>query len=113
LSEIKFYLDENIDKSVTEQLLLWGVDAVSVHSLDLRGETDVNHLQRAFEMGRVLCTHDQDFIRLATETTSHAGIAFAQHYQASIGGWVRALRSLHAQSTAEQLQGNLIFVSLK
>jgi predicted nuclease of predicted toxin-antitoxin system len=63
LSEIRFYLDENIDKAVTEQLIRWGIDAVSVHTLELEGDSDKNHLQRATEMERVLCTHDQDFTR--------------------------------------------------
>jgi predicted nuclease of predicted toxin-antitoxin system len=113
LSEIRFYLDENIDKAVTEQLLRWGIDAVSVHTLELRGDSDINHLQRATDMGRALCTHDQDFTRLAAENTEHAGIVFAQQYQASVGGWVRSLRALHARMSAEEIRGMLIFVSLK
>ncbi|MBZ0279133.1 MAG: DUF5615 family PIN-like protein [Anaerolineae bacterium] len=113
MSEIKFYLDENIDKAVTDQLIRWGIDAVSVHTLESQGDADPDHLQRATEMGRVLCTHDQDFTRLAVEITDHAGIVFAQHYGASIGGWVRALRALHMRLTAEEAKGQLIFISLK
>lgn len=113
MSEIRFYLDENIDKSVAEQLRYWGVDAVSVHDLELQGDDDENHLQRATEMGRVLCTHDTDFIRLAGETTEHTGIIFAPHYQANIGGWVRALRAIHARKTVDDLKGLLTYVSLK
>jgi predicted nuclease of predicted toxin-antitoxin system len=113
LTELKFYLDENIDKAVTEQLIRWGIDAVSVHTLEVLGDADINHLQRAAQMGRTLCTHDQDFTRLATETTDHAGIVFAQQFQASVGGWVRALRALHARMNAEEARGQLIFLSLK
>lgn len=113
MSDIRFYLDENIDKAVAEQLVRWGIDAVSVHTSNLHGESDINHLKNAAEMGRMLCTHDQDFLQIAGENTDHAGIAFAQHYQASVGGWVRALRTLHTRMTAEEVQGMLIFLSLK
>jgi uncharacterized protein with PIN domain len=113
LSEIRYYLDENVDKAVAEQLILSGIDAVSVHSLELRGESDEDHLKNATEQERVLCTHDQDFLRMANEIYDHAGIAYAPHYQASVGGWVRALRSLHAKMTAEEVQGMVVFLSLK
>ena len=113
MAEIKFYLDENIDKAVAEQLRRWNVDAVSVHDLELHGDDDPSHLERAAGMGRVLCTHDKDFIVMAKDNTAHAGIAFAPHIQASVGGWVRALRALHAKTEAEALHGVLIYLSLK
>jgi predicted nuclease of predicted toxin-antitoxin system len=86
LSELRFYLDENIHKAVAEQLRRWGIDAVSVHDLGFLSDTDEDHLRRATEMSRVVCTHDTDFIRLAEQNIDHAGIIFAPHYQASIGG---------------------------
>lgn len=46
-------------------------------------------------MSRVLCTHDQDFLRLAAAGVEHAGIAFLPQTRASIGIWVRELRALH------------------
>ena len=113
MSELRFYLDENIDIAVTEQLIRWGIDAVSVHSLELQGETDENHLENATEMGRMLVTHDQDFLRMSAESTDHVGIAFAQQYQATVGGWVRALRALHARLSAEDAEGQLVFLPLK
>jgi hypothetical protein len=56
-----------------------GIDAVTVRDLKLLGDTDINHLQRASEMGRVLCTYDQDFLRLHAEGHLHMGIAFGFH----------------------------------
>ena len=74
MTELRFYFDENIDPAVTTQLVQRGIDAVSVHSLDLTGDTDVNHLQRATEMDRVLCTYDTDFFHLNNAGNEHAGI---------------------------------------
>jgi hypothetical protein len=113
VSEIKFYLDENVQVAVAEQLERWQIDAVSAKSLETLGDSDVNHLERATEMGRVLCTYDQDFLRMDAEGIEHAGIAFAKQYFADIGGWVRALRALHASTTAEEMKGRVEFLSMK
>lgn len=64
-------------------------------------------------MGRILCTYDQDFLRLATEIPNHSGIIFAQQQKASIGGWVREIRVLHAENQAEDLVGQVIFLSMR
>lgn len=64
-------------------------------------------------MGRVLCTHDQDFLRMNAEGVEHVGIAFAQGSEATIGGWVRALRALHSEKTAEEMRGQVKFLSMK
>ena len=98
---------------VADQLVLHGIDAVSARNLGKLGDDDQNHLQQANEMGRVLCTHDQDFLRMATHGIDHSGVVFAQQQQASIGGWVRALRALHARMQAEDARGQVIFLSLQ
>jgi hypothetical protein len=64
-------------------------------------------------MRRVLCTQDQDFLRLAKVNYEHAGIAFGVQYGATIGGWVRALRDLHATTTAEEMQQQVRFLNVK
>lgn len=113
MSELRFYLDENVSPVVTEQLILSGIDVVSAHSLGKLGDEAPSHLQRATAMRRMLCTHDQDFLRMAVEEVDHAGIAFARHYNATIGGWVRALRALHAKISAEEAMGRVMFLSLR
>lgn len=58
-------------------------------------------------MGRVLCTHDTDFVVLARSGIAHAGIIIGQAEQHWIGGWVRALTLYHAVCTAEEMQNRL------
>lgn len=113
MSEIRFYIDENVQIEVMSQLVQHGIEAVSAKSLEKLGDTDTNHLQRATEMGHVLCTHDQDFLRLSAEGVPHAGIVFAQQNQSTIGGWVRQLRRLHDEFTAEEMVGRVEFVNVK
>ena len=62
---IRFYLDENMQVAIADQLKRRGIDVVTVRDLNLLGDTDINHLKRAVEMGRVLCTYDADYVELA------------------------------------------------
>jgi len=113
LSDLRFYFDESVELAVSSQLAAAGLDVVSAHSLDQLGDSDPNHLARATEMGRVLCTYDQDFLRLAAEGASHSGIIFAPQQKASIGGWVREIKAIHAQMQAEDIQGHIVFLSIR
>ena len=91
---VSLYLDENLSPKIAEQLQRRGIDAVSVRELSLLGDTDVNHLERATEMGRVLVTTDVDFLRLAATGTPHAGIIFGKQQDHSFGDWVKNLELL-------------------
>jgi predicted nuclease of predicted toxin-antitoxin system len=65
MADVRFYLDENVQIIDAQQLILRGIDVVTVRSLELLGDEDENHLVRATSMGRVLCTHDTDYYELA------------------------------------------------
>lgn len=85
MSEIRFYLDENMNPAIAEQLAKSDIDVVTVRDIEQLGDRDINHLQRATEMGRVLCTHDTDFLKLRRSiqitrglSTSHTEHPLAQ-----------------------------------
>ena len=111
MSELRYYLDENVPTEIARQLRRSGIDALSVADQGQLGASDLSHLQRATALDRVLCTHDQDFLRLAAEGHDHAGIVFAAQAKASLGGWVRALRSLHARLSSDQARNLVFFLS--
>lgn len=110
---MRFYFDESVELAVSQQLERAGIDVVSAHSLDLLGERDDNHLQRATALERVLCTYDQDFLRLAAEGMPHYGIIFAQQQTASIGGWVREIKLIHAEKEADDFIGQVVYLAMK
>ena len=64
-------------------------------------------------MGRVLVTHDTDFIVLASSDIKHAGIVWSSHHGATIGGWVRALSNLYATESLESANNQLFYVNTK
>jgi uncharacterized protein with PIN domain len=105
MSEIKFYLDENISPRIASTLRMDGIDVVSAHDLQVLGDSDENHLHRATTMGRVLCTQDRDYLELDRADKSHAGIAFAEQDKANFDLWVKYLSALHESRTAEMMQG--------
>ncbi len=112
MANIRFYFDESVELAVSQQLERAGIDVVSAHSLDLLGDTDDNHLQRATALERVLCTYDQDFLRLAAEGMYHYGIIFSQQQSASIGGWVREIKLIHAEKEADDLIEQVLYLSM-
>ena len=103
MASLRFYLDENVPVQVARQLESRGIDAVSVRDLGLLGEDDVNHLQNATESGRVFCTHDTDFLRLAASGFQHSGVVFGQQEIHYIGEWVNWLTLMHAVYTSEEM----------
>jgi hypothetical protein len=111
LSEIRFYFDESVELAVSQQLAAGGFDVVSAHGLKTLGDDDRSHLQRATEMGRVLCTYDTDFLVLAAQNFKHAGVIFAPQQKMTIGGWIREIRALSNRVSAEEAAGQIIYLS--
>lgn len=97
MAALRFYPDENVPITIAGQLKSRGIDAITARDLGhLGGDTDAAHLQRAAEMGRVLCTFDPDFVQLTVEGFSHAGIILGQPEKHWIGDWVKGLTLYHA-----------------
>jgi predicted nuclease of predicted toxin-antitoxin system len=90
-SAIRLYFDEGVQIAVAEQIHHRGIDAVTVRDLGLLGDADINHLRRASAMGRVVCTFDYDFVRFHAQGIPHAGIIIAQHFDTTVGDWMRGL----------------------
>jgi hypothetical protein len=118
MAALRFYLDENISLSIAEQLLRHGIEVVTVKQLGTLGDSDLNHLARATEMGYVLCTHDIDYIILASEGITilasegitHAGIIFGHQSKDTIGDWVKGLVLYHATYEAEEMLNRLEYL---
>jgi hypothetical protein len=107
---VRFYLDENVQVVIAEQLQRRGIDVVTVRDLGLLGETDINHLKRATELGRVLCTYDTDYVELATSGMQHAGIVIAKQYKHTIGDWISFLELVYGVYEAEEMQSIVEYV---
>lgn len=105
-SPVKFYLDESLSPEILKQLRLQGIDVIRG---PLRAQ-DLRHLRNATAMGRVVCTEDKDFVRLAAAGVEHAGVIRGRQKQHSIGDWVKFLQMVHAACTAEELRNMVMFL---
>ncbi len=102
-ARLRFYFDENMPIVISEQLALRNIESTTVRDLGLLGEEDINHLQRATEMGYVLCTFDPDYIQLATQGVEHTGIVFGHPQKHYVGEWVESLTLMHAVYTPDEM----------
>ena len=57
----------------------------------LLGALDEEHLEFAKRESRVMVTHDADFLRLASETQDHPGVAYCASGSRTVGQVIRYL----------------------
>ena len=103
--EIKFHLDENVDTDIAEALRNNRIDVTVTNEVGLSGADDLVQLEYARREGRVIITHDTDFLRIAAKTADHHGILFCKAEGYSIGKIVLHCVSLHHQRFAEDMVG--------
>ena len=106
---VKFYMDEHVHPAITRGLRLRGIDVLTAQEAQTLGATDEEHLSLAASSGKVLFTHDNDFLKLHAKGVTHAGIAFA-HQRTSIGRIVRALTLIHEILTVEEMANRVEFL---
>jgi predicted nuclease of predicted toxin-antitoxin system len=107
---IRFYLDENLSPDIAKQLEKRGIEVFTTQGLGTRGQSDLEHLKRAKELGCVLCTYDTDFLRLASEGIEHAGIVFGTLGQHFIGDWVKFLELVAMAMESEEMQNHVEYL---
>jgi predicted nuclease of predicted toxin-antitoxin system len=73
---IRFHLDENVNSAVAAALRRVGADVSTTASAGLIGRSDLEQLAFVQGEGRVLVTHDDDFLTIASARDDHPGIAF-------------------------------------
>jgi predicted nuclease of predicted toxin-antitoxin system len=88
---MRFHLDEHVSNAVAAGLRQRGIDVTSTHETGLRGAVDVAHLEFARINGRVIVTHDADFLRLDAQGMSHFGIVYCAQQKHKVGDLVRLL----------------------
>ena len=88
---IRFHLDENCDPAIAAGLRLHRVDVTTTNDAGLLGAEDEEHIAYAREVGRVIFTQDEDFLRLSAAAIEHRGIAFSAQRTRSVGQTITSL----------------------
>jgi predicted nuclease of predicted toxin-antitoxin system len=68
---IRFHLDENVNSAITAALRRIGADVSTTASAGLIGSSDLAQLAFIQSEGRVLVTHDDDFLTIANTRDDH------------------------------------------
>lgn len=107
---ITFHLDESVDPDIARGLRRHGVDSTTTVEAGLRGQSDSAQMEHAQRTGRVLVTHDTDFLRLARHHPGHPGIAFCSKATRTIGEIIRSLILIYEVLTPEDMTGRVEFL---
>jgi predicted nuclease of predicted toxin-antitoxin system len=107
---IRFHLDEQVDPDVARALRRHGVDVTTTVEAGLRTATDLQQLDYARREGRVLVTHDADFLRLVAAGIDHAGVIYGHREERSIGEIIRVLLLVYEVMTQEEISGLVEFM---
>jgi predicted nuclease of predicted toxin-antitoxin system len=100
---MQFHLDEHVDPVIAQGLRSRGIDVTTTVDANLVSASDELHLDFAEREGRVISTNDADFLRLASATSEHAGIAYCARRVRSIGHIVRHLCLMHDCMEAHEM----------
>lgn len=73
----------------------------------LRTASDPDQLAFVQHEGRVLVTHDADFLRLAAQGVDHPGIAYCHKSARSLGEIIRSLILIYEVLTPEEMAGRV------
>ena len=107
---IRFHLDENVDPSVAEGLRRRGVDVTTTQAADLMRASDDKQLEYALVEGRMLVTHDEDFLAMAKEGVQHTGIAYCHPQSRTIGQTIAALMLIRDCLTLDEMKNHVEFL---
>jgi predicted nuclease of predicted toxin-antitoxin system len=107
---IRFHLDEHISARIAAGLRRRHIDVTTAAEAGLAGADDAAQLEFATSSGRVLVTHDADFLRLHAGGAAHAGIAYCRQGAAPIGELLRLLVLIHDLLSPEEMAGRVEFL---
>jgi predicted nuclease of predicted toxin-antitoxin system len=107
---LDFHLDENVHLAVAEALRRRGIDATTPSDADLIGASDAQQLAFAGDEGRVLVTHDADFLRLHAQGVEHAGIVFCHAGRRTLRELIGGVLLLSASTPPADMQNRVVFL---
>jgi hypothetical protein len=109
MEQIRFYLDEHIPNAVAQGLRRRGVDVLTVQEAGRSGLSDPEQLAFALSERRLLITMDSDFLILASQGATHAGIAYARPTK-TIGDLIGSAMLLYDVLTPDEVRNQVEFL---
>lgn len=107
---LRFHLDEHVHPGIAQGLTRRHIDVTTTSDAGLLGAQDTAHLAFARTQGRVMVTHDRDYLVLNQQGVPHTGIAYCDQNKYDVGGLIRVLITLWSRVTAEQMVNQVVFL---
>ena len=107
---IPFHLDESVNHAIAQGLRSRAVDVTTTTDAELLQAPDSAQIAFAASQGRVLVTHDDDFLRLHAQNQEHAGIAYCHQSKYDIGELIHMLLLLSSCYSSEEMTGRIEFL---
>lgn len=107
---VRFHLDENVDTDVARGLRRYGIDVTTTQESGMRELRDTAHWSFIKSEGRVIVTHDVDFLRLANSSLDHPGVVYASKAGHSVGDIIRALILIYEVLSPSEMAGRVEFL---
>ena len=110
LDKIRFHLDEHVDPAIAVGLRRSGIDVTTTVEAALRTKDDAVHLAFANAEGRVIVTHDNDYLRFHAQGIQHPGMAYCPPQSRSIGYLIETLALMWEIMTPEEMRNRVEFL---
>jgi uncharacterized protein with PIN domain len=110
MAAMRFHLDEHVARGVADGLRRRGIDVTTTTDAGLSSATDADQLAFARSQGRVLVTHDADFLRLHRGGRLHAGIVYCHQREGSIGDILRGLLLIWELLAPQEMENHVEFI---
>jgi predicted nuclease of predicted toxin-antitoxin system len=107
---IRFHLDENVNHAIANGLRIRGIDVTTSSDVGLIGASDPNQLAFARSQGRVLLTHDDDFLTIHGQFPQHAGLVFCYKNRRTIGQIIDGLILIWEALDPEDMQNKVEYI---
>jgi hypothetical protein len=113
---IRYFFDEHLPDAVAYGLRAVGIDVLTVDEAGRGALPDDEQLRFATAEGRVMVTHDADYLTLAAQflTTGElfSGVVYSHptKYQGNVGGLIQALKLIHGAATPDEMLNHVEYL---
>ena len=107
---LRFHLDEHVSHAIAKGLRSRRISVTTTSDAGLNGARDLAHIEYAVRESRVIFTNDADFLRLAAEGHSHAGIVYCHPSTSDVGHVVHFLALMNDRLEPEEMFDKIEFL---
>ena len=113
---VAFYMDVHVPAAITRALRRRSVDVITAQEDGTARSPDVELLDRASSLERMISTRDSDFlaeaVRCQRAAEPFATVIYAHQRDASIGQCVKDLELIAQTASFDEKQGQIVYLPL-